>query len=100
MRPVSPHITHGGLTRQPPSCMYIVHDEVTPGETSVFDDDRAIVIEDEHPDDSEERFVIFGMDADGRILAVAHTISGDNIRIISARLATPNERAQYEDKRI
>jgi uncharacterized DUF497 family protein len=67
---------------------------------SVFDDDRAIVIEDEHPDDSEERFVIFGMDADGRILAVAHTISGDNIRIISARLATPDERAQYEDKRI
>jgi uncharacterized protein len=66
----------------------------------VFDDDRAIVVEDEHPDDSEERFIIFGMDAYGRILAVAHTVLGDNIRIISARLATRNERAQYEDKRI
>ena len=66
----------------------------------VFDDDRAIVIEDEHPDVSEERFVIFGMDAYGRILAVAHAILGDTIRIVSARLATPNERAQYEDKRI
>jgi uncharacterized DUF497 family protein len=66
----------------------------------VFDDDRAIVVEDEHPEDSEERFIIFGTDAEGRILAVAHTVSGDRIRIISARLASRNERAQNEDKRI
>jgi uncharacterized DUF497 family protein len=66
----------------------------------VFDDDRAIVVEDEHSAQLEERFIVFGMDAYGRILGVAHTVVGANIRIISARKATRTERAQYEDKRI
>lgn len=64
----------------------------------VFDDDRAVTLPDEHP--SEERYVIFGMDATGRILAVSYTLRGDTIRIISARRTTAKERAQYEDKRI
>ena len=65
---------------------------------TVFDDDRAITLVDEHPD--EERFVSFGLDAYGRVLAVAYEIRDDSIRIISARKATSRERAQYEDKRI
>ena len=60
----------------------------------------AIVVEDEHSGELEERFIVFGMDASGRILGVAHTVVGGNIRIISAREATRKERAQYEDKRI
>jgi uncharacterized protein len=64
----------------------------------VFDDDRAITVVDEHP--TEERYVTFGMDAHGRVLAVSYAIRGDTIRIVSARKATARERAQYEDKRI
>jgi uncharacterized DUF497 family protein len=50
---------------------------------TVFDDDRAITLVDEHPD--EERYVSFGMDAYGRVLPVAYEIRDDSIRIISAR---------------
>lgn len=64
----------------------------------VFDDDRGITLIDEDP--REERYVTFGMDALGRMLAVSYTLRGDAIRIISARRATSRERAQYEDKRI
>jgi uncharacterized protein len=64
----------------------------------VFDDDRGITLLDEHP--TEERYVTFGMDAQGRVLAVSYALRGDTIRIIPARRATSRERAQYEDKRI
>ena len=64
----------------------------------VFDDDRAVTLLDEHP--REERYVTFGMDAQGRVLAVSYAVRGDTVRVISARKATPRERAQYEDKKI
>jgi uncharacterized DUF497 family protein len=53
----------------------------------VFDDDRAITLIDEDP--REERYVTFGMDAHGRVLAVAYAVREHTIRIISARKATP-----------
>jgi uncharacterized DUF497 family protein len=63
---------------------------------SVFADDAAITIVDEHPD--EERFVTTGIDAFGRILVVVYyTLRGDRIRLISARKATRKERQQYEE---
>ena len=51
------------------------------------------------PDHSidEERFVVFGVSARGRLLVVAHTERGDKVRIISARAATPRERKIYEE---
>ncbi len=64
----------------------------------VLDDDRAITLPNDHP--SEERYLTFGMDAQGRVLALSYAIKASTIRIISARVATPGERAQYEDKRI
>jgi uncharacterized DUF497 family protein len=64
----------------------------------VFDDDRAITLPDEHP--REERYLTFGTDAQGRVLAVSYALHRSGIRIISARKATSRERAQYEDKRI
>jgi uncharacterized DUF497 family protein len=64
----------------------------------VFDDDRAITLEDEHA--SEERYLTFGLDAQDRVLAVSYALRGSIIRIISARKATRREQAQYEDKRI
>lgn len=62
---------------------------------SVFSDALAISILDERFD--EERFVTIGMDAFGRILVVVYTLRDDQIRIISARKATRQERQQYEE---
>jgi uncharacterized DUF497 family protein len=39
----------------------------------VFDGDRGITLPDEYP--TEERYVTFGMDAQGRVLAVSTTLS-------------------------
>jgi hypothetical protein len=64
----------------------------------VFDNDRAITLMDEHP--TEERYLTFGMDAYGRVLAVSYAVSERVVRTISARKATSRERAQYGDKRI
>ena len=64
-----------------------------PDAVSVFQDERALTIEDPYPD--EERYVTIGMDAFGRILVVVYTWRGENIRLISARKATKSERTQY-----
>lgn len=64
---------------------------------AVFDDDSALTIADEHPD--EDRYIAIGRDTLGRMLAVVYTIRSDRIRLISARLATGRERAEYEGKR-
>ncbi len=63
---------------------------------AVFDDPYAITISDDESDPFENRFVSIGMSALGRVLVVACTYRGENIRIISARLAMPHERAEYE----
>lgn len=62
---------------------------------SVFSDDLAITIPDERFD--EERFVTIGIDALGRVLVVVYTLRDDEIRLISARQATWQERQQYEE---
>ena len=62
---------------------------------SVFSDDLAITILDNRFD--EERFVIIGMDAFGRILVIVFTWRSEDIRLISARLAERRERKQYEE---
>ncbi len=62
---------------------------------SIFSDDLAITIPDERFD--EERFVTIGVDAFGRVLVVVYTMRDDEIRIISARKATRQERQQYEE---
>ena len=51
------------------------------------------------PDNSvgEERSITFAMSTNGRLLVVAHTVRGDTIRIISARVATSGERNIYEE---
>ncbi len=61
---------------------------------AVFDDDLAVTIADDRFE--EERFISIGIDAFGRFLVVVYTLRGDNIRLISARLATRQERKQYE----
>lgn len=63
---------------------------------SVFSDDLAITISDERFD--EERFVTIGMDAFGRVLVVVYTLRQDEIRLISVRKASRQERQQYEEE--
>ncbi len=60
----------------------------------VFDDEFAI----SNPDSGlslEERFVLVGADALGRILVVSYTYRRNRIRIISARRATQSERKEH-----
>ena len=59
----------------------------------VLEDESAITIEDDDP--NEKRFVSIGMDGLTRILVIVYTWRGENIRIISARNATPGERRIY-----
>jgi uncharacterized DUF497 family protein len=62
----------------------------------VFDDPYALTITDDESDPSEQRFVTIGMGAAGRLLVVVYTYRGENMRIISVRLAEPHEREEYE----
>jgi uncharacterized protein len=64
---------------------------------SVFEDENAITIEDEH--ESENRFITIGKDILLRILVVVYTFRGHIIRIISARKATARERKIYEEQK-
>jgi uncharacterized DUF497 family protein len=58
-------------------------------------DPMALVREDE--DAKEElRFLLVGMSNKGHLLTVCYTLRVEVIRLISARLATKNERRQYE----
>ena len=47
--------------------------------------------------EGEDRWVTLGKDAAGRLLVVVYTWRGDHARLISARLATPREKSQYEE---
>ena len=48
------------------------------------------------PDSADElRLVNLGMDALGRILVVVYAPRGENVRVISARKASPGEARQY-----
>ena len=60
-------------------------------------DELGLTVPEGHAD--EDRFVTVGADALGRVLVVAYTWRGDEVRLISARKATRAERRQYESKR-
>lgn len=62
---------------------------------AALEDEDAITVPDEDAED-EERFVTLGRDAFGRLLIVVYTWREENIRLISARRATKQERATYE----
>ena len=61
-----------------------------------FEDDRALTMREESTD-GQERWIALGMDAFGRVLVVVYTWRRDRVRIISARPATPAERAAYAE---
>jgi uncharacterized protein len=65
---------------------------------SVFYDEFAVQFFDEDNSLSEERFLILGFSDEARLLIVCHCERdhGNNVRIISARKATKNERKHYQ----
>ena len=66
---------------------------------AAFYDDHAQTIED--PDaQGEQRFITLGMDSQGRLIVICFTERGENIRVISARKASPAEAKTYDEKRI
>jgi uncharacterized protein len=64
--------------------------------STTFGDPLSVTIPDPRHSAGEERFVLFGMSEQGRLLAVVHTDREGTTRIISARLMTRHEREQYE----
>jgi uncharacterized DUF497 family protein len=64
---------------------------------TVLDDEMALTRSEDSP--GEDRSVTVGVDALGRLLVVVYTWRGEEIRVISARRATPAERRVYETKR-
>ena len=65
--------------------------------STVLDDPMAVTIEDTRH--GEQRFVTIGSDLMGRVLVVVYVYSEEEeIRLISARKATPKERRIYEQK--
>jgi uncharacterized DUF497 family protein len=63
----------------------------------VMFDPMALTREDSEAEgEGEERFISIGADSTGRVLVVVYTYRGEEIRIISARLATAKERGFYE----
>ena len=65
---------------------------------TVFFDPLSLTITDPIHSDAEQRFIISGLSYQRRHLIVVHTDRSDRIRIISARLAAPSERKQYESE--
>lgn len=64
---------------------------------TAFTDENARVKHDSEHSEDEDRFILLGFSAKLRLLVVAHAYRKDEteIRIISARKATRNERRQY-----
>ena len=63
-----------------------------------FLDPLSVTILDPDHTEGEDRFVLIGQSATGRLLVVVHTDRGDAVRLISARRATRRERRTYEQE--
>jgi uncharacterized DUF497 family protein len=64
---------------------------------TAFADALSITIADPEHSIDEERWLLVGQSGAGRLVVVAHTERGDEIRIINARPATRRERQTYEE---
>lgn len=69
-----------------------------PEAVTAFADPLSITIDDPDHSLTEDRFVLIGTTASGRLLVVVHALHDDHeVRVISARVANRRERASYED---
>ena len=65
--------------------------------TTVFNDPLSLTFHDPDHSSEESRFIIIGRSTQGRTLFVAHTDRDEIVRIITARVATKQERKHYEE---
>ena len=67
---------------------------------SVFSDEQGLLLDDVEHSGAEDRFVLLGGSAGGRLLLVVHAYrsAAGIIRIISARKADRMERRQYQEQ--
>lgn len=63
---------------------------------SVFADAMALTFSDSDNSETEDRSRTYGISNKGRLLVVVHTERKNNIRIISARKVTQNEKTIYK----
>lgn len=66
---------------------------------TVFYDEYALLLPDFEHSIYEERFLLLGLSERSNMLLVVHCERDNNIRIISARKATPKEIEQYRSQR-
>jgi hypothetical protein len=64
---------------------------------TVFYDPLTATFDDPDHSLNEQRLITVGYSSRGRLLVVSHTERGENIRIISARRATGQERKRHEN---
>jgi uncharacterized protein len=64
--------------------------------SEIFGDPLTISIGDPDHSIDEDRFISTGLSRRQRLLVVSHVYRGGRIRIITARVATRQERRQYE----
>jgi hypothetical protein len=64
---------------------------------TVFGDPLSNTYSDPAHSGTELRFIIIGMSDQGKMLVVAHTDDGEEVRIVSAREVTAGERKAYEE---
>ncbi len=65
---------------------------------TIFGDPLAMTIYDPDHSVGECRLLTIGFSRSGKLLVVSHTDRNNQIRIISARLATSKERKKYESE--
>lgn len=63
---------------------------------TAFADPLSITVSDPDHSVDEHRFVLVGRSLRAGVVVVVHADRGDNVRIISARLATPREVRKHE----
>jgi uncharacterized DUF497 family protein len=73
------------------------HDVSFEEASTVFGDPLAVTIPDPLHSEEEDRFITLGESQRRRLLVVVFTDRRGKIRIISARVATRNERKDYEE---
>ena len=66
--------------------------------TTVFGDPLSLLMDDPKHSEDEQRFLVMGRSVQQRLLVVAFAERPPHTRIISARLATRQERNLYEQK--
>jgi uncharacterized DUF497 family protein len=68
-----------------------------PEAATAFADPLAAIFPDPDHSDAEEREILVGSSERGRLLVVSFTERPPNVRIISARVASPAERRKHEE---